>query len=96
MSIGYSQARSDHEYLWKTYGPAQDMTGGYVDSDDLDRLLICPTKTTARNCYCDQIRYWFQVGPDTNFGNSSDDWNADLRVRRIAERHDCDIPGMAA
>ncbi len=66
MSITYQQAWADHQYLWKTYGPAKDMTGGYVDSEDLSRLLESPNKATARACLESQIRYWFDVGPDDN------------------------------
>ena len=92
MSIGYGQARADHEYLWRTYGPAWDMTGGYVDSKDLDALLLSPTKATARDCYCSQIEYWFQAGPETMFGRSGGDWCTDRRVKDIARRHRMELP----
>jgi|GEM_PF-3600081 len=82
----YDQFRKDHEYLWETYGPADDMTGGYVDSEDLERLLKTPTKVMAAKCYADQIRYWFDAGPDT-FGKEVGDWRSDPEVRLIAERH---------
>ena len=60
--ISHEQARADHEYLW-AIAPADDMTGGYVDQEDLYRLMRCPTKATARGCYVSQIRYWFDRGP---------------------------------
>ncbi len=91
MPITYQKARADHEYLWRTYGPACDMTGSYVDSEDLARLLRSPTKTTARDCYCRQIRYWFQAGPDRNWGSSNADWRDDPKVKQIARRHDLGI-----
>ena len=82
----YEQALADHSYLWSTYGPAYDMTGGYVDSDDLDKLLKRPTKSTARECLESQIRYWFDVG--------SEDADApailratDPKIREIANRY---------
>lgn len=62
--ITYEDAFSDHDYLWSVYGPADDMTGGYVDQEDLTRLLRSPTKATARDCLIRQIEYWFLVGPD--------------------------------
>ena len=96
MSIRYSQARADHEYLWTTYGPAQDMTGGYVDSSDLVALLRSPTKATAADCCGRQIQYWFEAGPDTAFGRSGSDWRTDRKVKAIARRHHMDIAGMAA
>jgi hypothetical protein len=88
--ITYDQARADHEYLW-SIGPAYDMTGGYVDQDDLVKLLEKPTKATARSCYCSQISYWFEVGPDgeTNSLTSNLEgipWD-DPMVQEIAERH---------
>ena len=58
----YEQAKADHEYLWENYGPAYDMTGAYIDQEDLGKLLKNPTKKTARECYETQIVYWFQAG----------------------------------
>jgi len=84
----YKQARADHEYLWDNYGPADDMTGGYQDSDDLERLLKTPTKAKAALIYHDQIEYWFTAGPDRSVGESG--WLTDPEVERIAERHMCD------
>ena len=83
--ITYEQARADHEYLWETYGPANDMTGGYVDQDDLRRLMQSPTKATARKCYVDQIEHWFSGGPEDDAPNG---WQADPTVAEIASRHD--------
>ena len=51
-------------YLWKTYGPAMDMTGGYVDSEKYERLLKNPTKAAARDECMSQINYWFEVGTE--------------------------------
>ena len=59
----YDQAFSDHQFLFGI-GPASDMTGGYVDQDDLAKMLASPTKATATKCLEDQIEYWFQVGPE--------------------------------
>lgn len=88
--ITYEQARADHEYLWEI-GSADDMTGGYVDQEDLARLLTNPTKATARDCYCDQIAFWFQNGPDTSGGSGStkarDHIESNPKVREIAIRH---------
>lgn len=83
--ITYEQAREDHEYLW-SIGPADDMTGGYVDQEDLAKLLRSPTKATARDCYVSQIIYWFQVGPDDGEGAQYSIEN-DPEVAEIAERH---------
>jgi len=82
MLPSYDEVRRDHEYLWKI-GPARDMTGGYVDQDDLKCLLERPTKACARDCYLKQIGYWFQVGPDVR----KDDWTEDREVEAIARAY---------
>lgn len=85
----YDQAYKDHEYLW-SIGPAADMSGGYVDQEDLDKLLKSPTKRTAKDCLCSQIVYWFQIGPDRGDSHGQDTApliENDPTVRDIAERH---------
>lgn len=86
MIVSYSQARADHEYLWDEYGPANDMTGGYVDQDDLAALLRSPTKATARECYISQIKHWFSVGPDTS-GGGRRACLSDPKLLEISERY---------
>lgn len=61
--MSYKQAYKDHKYLFDI-GFADDMTGGYVDSEDLKRMLKNPNKSTAEMCLDNQIRYWFQVGTE--------------------------------
>lgn len=87
--ITYEQAFEDHSYLWEMYGAAYDMTGGYSDQHDLDRMLRKPSKATARDCLHDQIVYWFQVGfGAVGFGSSGmDAIKADYQVEQIAIRH---------
>lgn len=60
----YAKALRDWRYLWETYAQADDMTGGYVDQDDLKKLLFEPTKKMAARCLSNQIAFWFQNGPD--------------------------------
>lgn len=83
----YAEARADHEYLWGI-SPAADMTGGYVDQEDLDRLLKSPTQATARDCYISQIDYWFQEGPQEG-GHAERDrlMDEDVRVQEIHSRY---------
>jgi hypothetical protein len=90
LKISYEQAYADHCYLWETYGSANDMTGAYVDQQDLAKLLKSPTKATARACLVEQISYWFEAGPDTHHGTPID--RDDPMLIEIAERHDLDIP----
>ena len=93
----YEQAKEDHEYLWETYGPADDMTGGYVDSEDLDKMLKTPSKKMASKCLKHQIYYWFQVGTESGAGGCDagktpselvDDYP---EIIDIAERYFCEI-----
>lgn len=91
MTSRYEQAREDHEYLWLTYGPAHDMTGGYVDQDDLSILLKSPTKATAADAYENQIHYWFLVGPEREL-KDDDSWQRDSKVIEIADRYFIEIP----
>lgn len=62
----YDEVLADWKALFEDMAPAEDMTGGYVDQDDLHRLLMSPTKATAKGCLLSQIHYWFQVGPDAS------------------------------
>lgn len=84
--ITYEQAYEDRTYLWSEYGPAHDMTGGYVDQGDLESLLEKPSKATARRCLMNQIDYWFEVGPDTSQSHQRPD-ASDSRLVEIAERY---------
>lgn len=86
----FEQAYSDHRYLWTTYGPAADMTGGYVDQGDLAKLLKSPTKQTARVCLIRQIVYWFDVGIDDKTPIDT----RDPHLLQIADRHGCDPYGV--
>ncbi len=82
--MGYKQAYNDHCYLWDI-ASAADMTGGYVDQEDLAKLLKNPTKKQAEECLTDQITYWFQVGPDP-YDAPLEFWR-DRRVKAIARRY---------
>lgn len=88
--ISYEQAFADHTYLWEEYGPAADMTGAYVDQDDLAKLLRSPTKVTARDCLCAQIDYWFSVGPEGKGHRAVD--SLDEHLLEIADRHGLELP----
>lgn len=85
----YEQAFKDWKYLWNI-GAADDMTGAYVDQEDLDKLLHSPTKATAAHCLCRQIEYWFDTGPDTSdllFGSYHDLVEQYPGIPAIMERH---------
>lgn len=82
----YEQAYSDHTYLWTTYGAAADMTGAYVDQEDLALMLRKPNKVTARDCLVRQIEYWFYAGLDETHERNEIDWD-DSRLQEIKERY---------
>jgi len=88
--MSYKQMRADHEYIWKTYGGAYDMTGAYVDQHDLWKLLKNPTKATAEDCYHNQLRYFFQTGIDPSDLNrcniTIEDVKNDPKIIEIANR----------
>ena len=89
----YEQAYEDHQYLWETYGAAYDMTGAYVDSEDLAKMLAKPTKKTAMECLVSQIDYWFRAGPEDVRCDRSvrDAIMDDDMVQEIADRHYLEI-----
>lgn len=86
--VTHEQAYADREYLWHTFGPARDMTGAYGDQEDLEALLRSPTKATATRCLCNQIEYWFQVGPEDGYVSIDRD---DPMLLEIMLRHDMDL-----
>ncbi len=97
----YDEMYKDWDYLFNTISTANDMTGGYVDSEDLERLLKNPSKTTAKNCLSKQIDYWFQVGlehSNEHIGKTVFDLADEFpKLTEIAERHfkdldDCPAP----
>jgi hypothetical protein len=84
--VSYATAFKDHSYLWNEYAPAEDMTGGYEDSRDLDKLLAKPSKATAEKCLESQIVYWFQSGPDSFDCPDGINWD-DPEIVEIGERY---------
>ena len=80
----YSKIREYHEYLW-AIAPAHDMTGAYVDSDDLSRLLRSPTKATAAFCYENQIRRWLKEGPEPDIATMNTHIADDPKIAEIAD-----------
>lgn len=63
----HEEIYNDHQFLWRI-SPADDMSGGYVDQDDLDDLLKNPTKATAKRCLLRQIQHWIEDGIEDNEG----------------------------
>lgn len=81
----YKKVLSDWKYLFEGFAPADDMSGGYVDQEDLDKMLKYPTKTQAIKCLESQIHYWLDTGPDPYMVTG--DWENDKRVQEIRERY---------
>lgn len=89
MARTYEQVRKQWETLWKI-GQADDMTGGYVDQNDLEKLLKNPTKQTAKKCMESQIEYWLDSGTEEK-PISGGDYTLEMlieeypQIRKIAE-----------
>ena len=95
MGYKYSDVHHDWHYLFSVE-PADDMTGGYVDQDDLKRMLDNPTKKQAVSCMVDQILYWFAVGPENHMKKFESsiayrDYliNKDPRIAGMIEKYRC-------
>jgi len=86
--VTYEQALADRDYLFDTYGPATDMTGGWFEGEHLEKLLKRPTKAHARQILSALICYWFETGYDTGnpYGGNIPDMSDPLLVE-IADRH---------
>lgn len=85
----YEQAFTDRQTLWSV-GAAHDMTGAYVDQEDLELLLASPNKQTAKRCLLSQIGHWFTAGIDDghSLGRSASSVLAEHpELHEIAERH---------
>jgi predicted helicase len=99
--MAYREVYEDWSYLFNTISYADDMTGGYVDSEDLEELLKNPSKATAKNCLNRQIDYWFYAGVEYSTGHK-DKSIYDLveefpKISEIADRYfkelsDCPNP----
>lgn len=91
----YDEMYKDWKYLFKTVGCADDMTGGYVDSEDLDELLKSPSKATAKKCLSRQIDYWFSIGIQYDVSHKGKDIYNLIedypKIKGIAERHYVDV-----
>ena len=87
----YDDVYKDWNYLFHAVGHAYDMTGGYVDSDDLDRLIKKPSKSTAKQCMKGQIDYWFNAGLEYQIEHDRkgiyDLMEEFPRIEEIAKRH---------
>lgn len=83
----YEQALSDRDYLFDVYGPAADMTGGWVEGEKLQKLLERPTKAAARDILSDLICYWFETGYDKHGDTIHPPDMADPILQEIADRH---------
>ena len=90
----YEEIYDDWKYLFDI-GDANDMTGGYVDQEDLSKLLKSPCKKTAASILKNQIEYWFDVGleRDTQYGGLSitEIIKVKPRIAVIAEKYLYDL-----
>ena len=83
----YEQVLADRDYLFDTYGPAADMTGGWVEGEYLQALLRKPTKSEAKRILCGLICYWFETGYDQAGDTICAPDMTDPILQEIAARH---------
>lgn len=84
----YEEVYKDWEYLWDI-SSASDMTGGYVDQEDLAKLLKSPTKATAKACLLSQINYWFESGTEDYLGGYSSLLVEYPEIADIRDKYNC-------
>lgn len=84
----YEEVRKDWEILFNE-APASDMTGGYVDQMDLEKMLRNPTKRMATDCMIRQIEYWFESGVETDdpIGDRDRLIESDEAIRNVAKKY---------
>lgn len=86
--MNFEEVKKDYLDLVKEYGEPTDMTGGFVDSESMLKVIMNPTKENAKKYLISVIEYGFQFG---NFYRSES--NGDIYpeyssiVRRIYNKY---------
>lgn len=58
----FEEVKADYVKLINEYGYPYDMTGGFVDSEQMEKVILNPTKTNAKQYMKNVINYGFQWG----------------------------------
>jgi len=60
--MNFDKIKKDYQRLIKKYGHPEDMTGGFVDSEKMEEVILNPTKANAAQYMKLVIQYGFQWG----------------------------------
>lgn len=58
----FEEVKYDYLSLIEKYGYPEDMTGGFVCETHMEKVILAPTKTNAKEYLIRVIRYGFQSG----------------------------------
>lgn len=58
----FEDVKKDYIKLIDDYGFPEDMTGGFVDAEKMEKVIRNPTKANAMRYMLDVIAYGFQMG----------------------------------
>lgn len=56
----FEEVKKDYQELIAEFGHPSDMTGGFVDSEAMEKVILNSTKSNARDYMIEVIRYGFQ------------------------------------
>lgn len=56
----FDEVKKDYLELLDKYGYPEDMTGGFVDAEHMEKVIRNPTKANAKKYMIDVIQYGFQ------------------------------------
>ena len=60
MKIRFEEVKKDYNELISKWGHPCDMTGGFVDAEHMEKVILNPTKSNARDYLVSVIDYGFQ------------------------------------
>ena len=56
----FEEVKEDYQRLLGKYGYPSDITGGFVDAERMEKVILNPTKKNATDYMLDVISYAFQ------------------------------------
>ena len=60
--MNFKEVKKDYQELKKKYGLPYDMTGGFVDAEKMEKVILNPTRQNAAQYMVDVISYGLQSG----------------------------------
>jgi hypothetical protein len=83
----FSEVKQDYLRLKNSYGQPYDMTGGFVAEEQMEDVILNPTKNNAKRYMMDVIRYGFQNGTDWRTEEHFFPINSDPVLKEIFEKY---------